>query len=106
MKKIENELIISIVQKGYSHLVVESARSAGASGSTIVGGRGSGIHENEKILGISIEPEKELVLTLVPSSIKKDVMKAILKGTNLSEPGNGICFSLPVLDVEGINHKN
>lgn len=104
MDKKGYELIVTIVERGHSDYVVEAARSAGASGGTIIYGRGTGIHEKDSILGISIQPEKELILTLVAKSEKKKIMQSILDNTNITQAGKGICFCLPVLDVAGINH--
>ncbi len=101
---IQFELIVTITNRGYSDFVVEAARNAGASGGTIINGRGTGIHEKESILGVSIQPEKEMVLTLVKKEEKSKIMKAIVEGANLNKEGKGICFSMPVEDVAGINH--
>lgn len=101
---IQFELILTITNRGYSDFVVEAARNAGASGGTIVNGRGTGVHEKESILGVSIQPEKEMVLTLVKKEEKSKIMKAIVEGANLNKEGKGISFSIPVEDVAGINH--
>ena len=58
------ELIVSIVNRGHSDNVVAGAREAGARGGTIFYGRGTGNSEKDSIMGVSIEPEKEIVLTL------------------------------------------
>lgn len=102
--EIKFELIITIVNRGYSDFVVEAARNAGASGGTIINGRGTGVHEKESILGVSIQPEKEMVLTIVKKEEKSKIIQAIVAGANLNKEGRGICFSLPVEDVAGINH--
>lgn len=103
-KDIKFELIVTITNRGYSDFVVEAARNAGASGGTIINGRGTGVHEKESILGVSIQPEKEMVLTLVKKEEKSKIMKVIVEGANLNKEGKGICFSIPVEDVAGINH--
>ncbi len=98
------DLIISIVSKGRSHLVVEASKRAGAEGGTILGARGTGIHEQAKLLGITIEPEKDLVLTLVPRCETDKVLDAILEEAELNKPGRGITFVLEVKRVAGITH--
>ena len=98
------ELIITIVNRGFADYVVEATRNAGASGGTIVHGRGTGDYENDSILGVSIQPEKEMVLTLTTKEDKQRIMNAIVEHSGLTQEGKGICFSLPVLDVAGINH--
>ncbi len=98
------DLIISIVNKGYSELIVEASKEAGAEGGTIMGGRGTGIHEKAKLFGISIEPEKEVVLTLVPREITQKVLYHIIEKAGLNKPGKGIAFVLEVERTAGIYH--
>jgi nitrogen regulatory protein PII len=98
------QLIITIVFKGFVEDVVEAAKRAGAEGSTIINGRGTGIHENTKLLGMLIEPEKEILLTLVPIEISANVLKAICAAGNLDQPNKGIAFVLDVEKVSGICH--
>ncbi len=61
-------LIVSIVRKGWGNIVLEASVKAGATGGTVLLGRGIGVNEKESIFGIPIEPEKEIVLTLVQGS--------------------------------------
>ena len=58
----EYDLIITVVNRGYADVVVEAAKKAGAQGGTIFYARGTGIHEVEKIFGITIQPQKDVVL--------------------------------------------
>lgn len=98
------ELIVTIVNLGDAELVVEASRRAGAEGGTILYGRGTGIHEQARLFGIPIEPEKEVVLTLIPRDQSSQVMQAIMEAAHLNQPGKGIAFILPVERVFGINH--
>lgn len=101
----EFDLIVTIVSKGKASAVMEAAREAGAEGGTIVFGRGTGIHERMRLFNIPIEPEKEIILTLVPTDLAQRVSDAIEQAAELSEPGRGIAFVLPVKRVMGIVHK-
>ncbi len=105
MEENQYDLIVTIVNKGNSELVVEASKKAGAEGGTILFGRGTGIHEQAKLFGITIEPEKELVLTLIKKDITEKVLDFIIKETNLDKPGKGIAFVLGVEQVAGINHQ-
>lgn len=98
------ELIVSIVDKGFSEEIIEASREAGAAGGTILHGRGSGVHEYAKLLSFNIEPEKEVILTLVPQKITDRVLEAIVKKGELDKPGRGIAFVLNVEKVLGVNH--
>lgn len=98
------DLIITVINKGFSDYVIDIARSAGASGATIINARGTGVHETDTIFGINIQPEKEVVLILVFKEEREKIMNEICSQAHLDEPGKGLCFSVPVNDVEGINY--
>ena len=53
-------------------------------------------------MGISLQPEREVVLILVKKSERKAIMQEIADKTSLLEEGRGLCFSLPVSEVYGL----
>lgn len=98
-------LIITIVNRGLADDVVDAARSAGATGGTIIHGRGTGIHETAKLFGIPIEPEKDIVLTLIECSKADSVLNAVNEALELNKPGKGIAFVLDVEKTIGLHHS-
>lgn len=96
MPATQTELIVCIVNAGFSQNVMDAARAAGARGGTILRARGSANPEAEEFFNIAILPDKEIVLILVPSSEKDTILKAIYKDSGLPTEGQGIAFSLPV----------
>ncbi|MEE3376065.1 MAG: hypothetical protein VZQ48_07075 [Candidatus Cryptobacteroides sp.] len=90
------QLLVCIVNAGFSQNVMEAARAAGARGGSIIRGRGSANPEAEEFFNISIQPDKEVILILVTNEIKDAVMTAVFKNSGLSTDGQGIAFSLPV----------
>jgi len=101
----EVSLIISIVRNGWGDRVLEASCKAGAEGGTIMLGRGVGIHEHQKILGVPIEPEKEIVLSLIHPDKKESILQAIVTAGELDKPGTGIAFVLPVEKIAGVVHR-
>lgn len=99
---MEYELIITIVNRGFNEIVMDAARAVGARGGTIINARGAGAHEAEKLFGISIQPEKELILILAEKRGKAEIMSAIIKAAGLNTVGQGLCFSVAVEDVLGV----
>lgn len=97
-------LIVSIVRRGWGSTVLQASVKAGARGGTVLTGRGAGIHEQEKIFGMSIEPEKEIVLTLVFEDQVDTILPKIVEAAELSDVGRGIAFVVPVDKVVGIAH--
>ncbi len=102
--KQDLSLIVTVVARGFSDKVMEAAKIAGAEGATIFTARGNGIHESDSILGVSIQPEKDVVLIVVHKSIRKKVMREICKNTGLNEEGKGLCFALPIDELGGVRH--
>ena len=88
--KIPHDLIVTIVNKGDAEKVVDASKKAGAEGGTIILGRGAGIHEQTRLFGIVIEPQKDIVLTLVKRKISDQVLEAIVARAELNKPGRGI----------------
>ena len=100
--KKDYSLVITIVEKGNAEEVIEYSKMGGAEGGTIIPGRGLGANDTSKILGMLIEPEKEVVLILIPKEKASSVLTAITEGMNLEKPGRGISFVLDVPFVAGI----
>lgn len=104
MSNVKFDLIITIVSKGYSADVIDATKSAGAEGGTVINGRGSGIHETAKLFGFFIEPEKEIVLTLIDTNKTEHVLQAISDKVGINKPGKGIAFVMDVKKTIGICH--
>lgn len=90
-----------IVDRGSADDVMDIARRAGVRGGTILHGRGGGA-EFATLLGVAIEPEKELVIILTPDHLIADVVQALFKGLNLDQPGKGVLFVEPILETRGL----
>lgn len=97
------EALFCIVNAGFSDAVMDAAREFGARGGTIIHARGTASAEAETMFGITIQPEKEIVMILVPASIKDSILHALYQEVGLHTPGQGIAFSLPVDAVVGLS---
>mgnify|MGYP003308421163 CR=1 FL=1 len=104
MEEVNQHLIVTIVNVGNAEKVMTEAKKVGAGGGTTLSGRGLSNEKLIKFLNIAIEPEKDVVLILVPDEKREVVMKSIIDTLGLKTPGAGICFSLPVDYVAGL-HK-
>lgn len=98
----DHELIFCIVNAGFSETVMTAAKEKGARGGTVLNARGTANKEAEEFFHISIQPEKEIVMILVPTAIKNDVLHAVYQEAGLKTAGQGISFSLPVTNVVGL----
>jgi nitrogen regulatory protein PII len=97
-------LIVSIVRKGWGDTVLEATMKAGAHGGTVLFARGIGRNEQQRVFGIQIEPEKEVVLTLVHAEMVNRVLAEVVRAAELTAPGHGLAFVVPVDQVAGIVH--
>ena len=102
MKANTHELIICIVNNGFSDTVMEAAKDAGARGGTVLNARGTANKEAESFFHIAIQPEKEVVMILVPLNVKDAVLHALYEKAGLDTMGQGIAFALPVDNVVGL----
>ena len=105
MAKYTHEAIFCIVNSGYSEAVMDAAKKFGAKGGTVINARGTTSKEAETFFHINIEPEKEIVMILVPSDIKDNILNALYDEVGLDTAGQGIAFSMPVDGVVGL-HNN
>ena len=103
--KFEHELIVCIVNEGFSDAVMEVARSVGAKGGTILHAHGAANKDAETFFGITIQPNKELLMILVPAELRPAMLDELYHKVGLNTPGQGIAFALPVDGVVGIGEK-
>ena len=99
---MDYEVVFCIVNNGFSEAVMDVAKKIGARGGTILRARGTANKESENIFNITIHPEKEIVMILIPYDLKTDLLHALYQNVGLETPGQGIAFTLPVDDVVGI----
>ena len=104
--KYQHEAIFCIVNSGYSDAVMDAAKKLGARGGTVINARGTASKEAENFFHITIHPEKEIVMILVPKKIKDSVLHALYKEVGLDTPGQGIAFSVPVENAVGLSVQN
>ena len=90
------KLIITIVNQGYCEDLMTYAREAGAKGGTIVNARGTGTEEHAKFFGISLAPEKEMLLIVASNEDAPSIVSAIKNQPFISERGAGIVFTLNI----------
>lgn len=97
------EMIMCIVNAGFSELVMDAAKEEGARGGTVIHARGTANKDAEQFFNIPIQPDKDIVMILVPVAIKDNILHAIYRNAGLKSEGQGIAFSIPVDEVVGIS---
>lgn len=102
LKETKYELLIVIANQGYSELIMDAARQVHAAGGTVIHAKGTGMQKAEKFLGVTLVAEKELVLIVVKSEMKNNIMRAIMDKAGLESKAKSIVFSLPVTGTAGM----
>ena len=102
MKNTTHDLIIVIAEQGYTNIIMDAARAAGAYGGTVVHAKGTGMEAAEKFMGVSLAAEKEMVFIVTKTELKNAIMQAIMKNAGLNSKAKSIVFSLPVTDTAGL----
>lgn len=98
----EHEVIFCVVNAGFADTVMDAAKEFGARGGTVIHARGTANNLAEKKFEIPVQPEKEIVMILVPTAIKDDVLHGLYRAVGLKTAGQGIAFSLPVDAAVGL----
>ncbi len=98
---LEYELIVVIANEGRTDVVMDAARGAGATGGTVLHGKGTGKGSTENFFSVSIATEKEVILIVAKKEEKAKIMRAIVEKAGAGTEANAITFSLPVTEIAG-----
>lgn len=97
--------ITVITEHGEAEAIMDIARAAGATGGTILHGRGTGGAIATRLFGFEIEPEKDVLIILSPSAIAKEIVAALEENVHFNEPRAGILFVEPILKAIGLPNE-
>ena len=101
LKNTLYELLIVICNIGYSDMVMDAARDAGASGGTIIHARGTARKQTEDFLGISLATERDMVFIVTNTEERDQIMTSIMQNAGIDTKAGGLVFSLPVTATAG-----
>lgn len=101
------KLIVAFVEDTETQAVLEAARKAGATGSTVISqARGEGVEKSKTFFGLTLETQRDVVLLMVEEHLSRSILETIAEAGQFEEkPGHGIAFQVDVEDAVGINHQ-
>jgi nitrogen regulatory protein PII len=101
------KLIAAFVEDSSTQAVLEAARKAGATGSTVISqARGEGVEKSRTFFGLTLETQRDVILLLVEEHLSRTILETISQAARFDEkPGSGIAFQLDVEDAVGISHQ-
>ena len=101
----DHELILAIANEGCTDMVMDAARAAGATGGTVIHGKGVGQENAKKFFNVSIAQEKEVVMIVAYRPQKAAIMQSILKLAGPDSKAGAIVLSLPVSEIAGLRKQ-
>lgn len=93
------QLITVIVNAGFGADVMDVARKAGATGGTLLSASGTGTAEDVKFFGVTLVPEKDMLMILADGDKAPSILSAIRTFPALSAPGGGIVYCVDVSEA-------
>ncbi|MGM0824292.1 MAG: P-II family nitrogen regulator [Pseudomonadota bacterium] len=101
------KLIVAMVEDDLTDVILQAARQAGATGSTVVNNaRGEGLNKARGIFGMEITAQRDMLLFLAEAHRSQQIFQAIARAGEFDEtPGTGIAFQLDVEDAVGVQHQ-
>lgn len=101
------KLLIALVEDHKTEPVLEAARAAGATGSTVITqARGEGLNRAKTFFGLSLETQRDMLMFLVEAHLSRQILETIATvGEFESRPGTGIAFQVDVEDAVGVSHQ-
>ncbi len=101
------KLLIALVEDSKTDAVIDAARKAGATGTTVIrNASGDGIEEKKTFFGLTLEAQRDVLLMLVEEHLSRHILETIKDaGEFETKSGAGIAFQIDVEDVVGITHQ-
>jgi nitrogen regulatory protein PII len=101
------KLIIALVEDSTTEKVLEAARAAGATGSTVINhARGEGVNQSKTFLGLTLDTQRDVLLLLVEEHLSRSILEKISEAGQFDEEsGSGIAFQIDIEDAVGVSHQ-
>ncbi|HMW18123.1 MAG TPA: transcriptional regulator [Accumulibacter sp.] len=95
-------MVVVIVPEEDENHAVDIVKRAGATGITILKGKGLRHNERKTFLGLGLERKESLLLCVVEKQLAMRILRTVKIEMKLDQSGGGIAFSLPLGSVVGI----
>jgi nitrogen regulatory protein PII len=101
------KLIIALVEDSTTEKVLQAARDAGATGSTVINqARGEGVQQSKTFFGLTLETQRDVLMLLVEEHLSRSILETIAKAGHFDDqPGSGIAFQIDIEDAVGVSHQ-
>ncbi len=98
------KLIMALVADEKTEVILEAARSAGATGATVIPRvRGEGLQPEQTFLGLELTAQRDVLLFLVAAPKAREILETISEAGKFDEePGSGIAIQIGIEDAVGL----
>lgn len=97
------QLVVTIINKDKTDKVLKAIEDTGVKKSTITLSRGRSDNNPTLFFGVPIEPQREVIYTLVPKQKADEIFDIVMEVGELDKPLQGLVFVIDVEKVGGIN---
>ncbi len=98
-------VLVAMLAEDLEEKAIASAKAAGAAGVTILNGKGIGAEEKKTFFGLTYEGSQSVLIFVLEKKLSLRVMKRVVADLDLKSHSRGICFTLPLEHIAGIEHR-
>lgn len=101
------KMIMAFVADEITDKVLDAARKAGATGSTVITSvRGEGIEPQKTFLGLELSGSRDVLVFLVAAPKAREILETIAEAGEFDEkPGSGIAVQIEIEDAIGLKSQ-
>jgi len=98
------KLLIVMTEDALSGKVIETARTHGATGCTVItNARGEGLKPAKTFLGLTVAGQRDMILLLVEEHLSRHILEEIGAACRFdADPGAGVAFQIDIEDAIGL----
>lgn len=101
------KLIIVMAEDDLTDRAIETARSHGATGCTVItSARGEGLRPAKTFLGLTVTGQRDMILFLVEEHHSRQILEAVGQACHFdTTPGAGVAFQIDIEDAVGLRDQ-
>lgn len=101
--RLSFDALVVIVPAEKKELAVEAAKSAGASGVTMLDAEGMGLSKFDNLFRVNHEVSDTVLIFLLPNHMTNKILKAIIHRLHINSTEDGIAFTFPINQLNGVS---
>lgn len=96
-------VLVVIIPKDKKEVAVEAAKSAGASGVTMLDAEGMGLSQFDNLFRVNHETNDSILIFILPKHMLDAVLNAITHRLHINAGSDGVAFTFPIHQLNGIS---